>query len=473
MDDRPTGDPTPRIDGPITSGEGRAVMGAGGLDLAPLGYLEEEFFVEGAARTFTSEGPLSVDGRWDVVDDADGGALEYRTRILVRRPADVTGREVAVLVEWLNVSGGLDADPDWTYLHDEIIRSGSIWVGVSAQRDGIFPGGNPLGEMLALVRADAERYGSLLHPGDDASYDLFSQVGSLVRRRADRVLGGAVPDVVIAVGESQSAERLTTYVNAFGRGQVFDAYLLHSRHAVAAPLRDGMPSPEPSLLRDDLTVPVMVLSTENDVAGDRIGYHRARQPDTDRLVAWEIAGTAHVDAYGLGIGDTDDGSGSADAELFAAMSDPPSSVYFGVIECEAPINTGPQTYVARAALAHLVRWARGDEPPPTMPRLELDASGRDLVRDDIGIALGGVRTPHVDVPVAALSGIGQEPGGFCELFGTTRVLDPDELARRYADRDEFESAWLASLDEAVAAGVILPADAERLRVVLATSTTGP
>ena len=42
-----------------------------------------------------------------------------------------------VIVEWLNVSGGLDAAPDWISMHTEIIREGHVWVGVSAQVDGI------------------------------------------------------------------------------------------------------------------------------------------------------------------------------------------------------------------------------------------------------------------------------------------------------------------------------------------------
>ena len=473
----------PAVHGPVTTGAGRAVLGAGGLDLGPLGYVEHEFFVEGTARTFTSDSPLSSDGRWQVrpwvgPDGSRDGAADYRTRIVVRRPVDVGARVPSVIVEWLNVSGGLDADPDWTFLHDEIIRAGDIWVGVSAQRDGIFPGGNPLGEMLALVRADPVRYGSLIHPGDDASFDIFTQVGALLRSDTGLLLGGATPDVIVAVGESRSAERLTTYVNAFGHGDVYDAYLLHSRHAVGAPLRaeglraDAVVAPDPTLLRVDLRVPVMVLEAENDVAGERIGYRRARQRDSDRLVAWEIAGAAHVDAYGLGLGDRDDGSGVADAALFAAMGAPPSSVYSGVIECESPINTGPHTYVARAALAHLLRWARGGEAPSSMPPLEVDTTGRDLVRDEAGNALGGVRTPQVDVPVAALSGMGQVAGGFCELFGTTTPLARDELARRYPTRAAFDDAWLAALDRAVTSGAILDADAVRLRAVVRDAALG-
>ena len=98
--------------------------------------------------------------------------------MVVRRPIDAADFDGTVFVEWLNVSGGLDASPDWTYAHVELIRSGAAWVGVSAQTVGIVGGGNALGAALALKNADPERYAALSHPGDDYSYDMYSQAGS-------------------------------------------------------------------------------------------------------------------------------------------------------------------------------------------------------------------------------------------------------------------------------------------------------
>ena len=42
-----------------------------------------------------------------------------------------------MIVEWLNVSGRVDANPDWTQTHNELIRDGFAWVGVSAQAVGL------------------------------------------------------------------------------------------------------------------------------------------------------------------------------------------------------------------------------------------------------------------------------------------------------------------------------------------------
>lgn len=463
---------TPTIEGPITTGAGMAVVGPPKFDLSTVGYVQEEFFLSGEATSYTSAEPLSQDGEWTVTPDA---SAPYTTRIVVRRPADAADFDGTVITEWFNVSGGLDADPDWTYTHEEIVRSGAAWVGVSAQQAGIEGGGNPLGALLALKNADPVRYGPLSHPGDDYSYDMFSQAGAAVWFAPEKILGELVPDVVLAMGESQSAFRLTTYVNAVAPlNDVFDGYLVHSRAGSGAPLaaaaQPPLTAPDPTFSRTDLQTPVLVFSAETDLVGNGLGYARARQPDTESFAGWEVGGTAHADAYSLGIGDTDDGSIAADTALFDAMSTPPTSVYFGVITCASPINTGPHTYVVRSALNALMTWAREGTAPPAMPRLELDDSGNDFVRDANGNAIGGIRTPQLDVPIAALSGLGQVGDSFCRLFGTTVPFTPEQLAAAYPDHDSFVSAWNESLDSAVGSGAILAADAEHLRTVAAEST---
>ena len=460
----------PAIEGPITTGSGAPTLGPPGFDLSTVGYTEQEYFLSGEATSYTSTAPLSEDGQWDVSTDA---TAPYTTRVVVRRPSDPDTFDGTVVVEWLNVSGGLDASPDWSYTHNEIIRSGSTWIGVSAQRAGIEGGGNPLGAALALKNADPERYSTLDHPGDDFSYDIFSQAGAAVWEAPDQLLDGLRPEMVLAMGESQSAFRLTTYLDAVApTADIYDGYLVHSRAAAGAALSADVAAPDPTLSRTDLEVPVLVLSSETDLVGDRLGYARARQPDTQWFAGWEMAGTADVDAYNLGISDTDDGSGKGDDELFAAMSDPPSSVYFDVISCDRPINTGPHTYIARAVLASLATWARTGTPPPEMPRLELDDSGDDAVRSPDGNATTGIRSPQLDAPIAALSGLGQPDGSFCALFGTTVPFTADQLAQRYPDQATFVSEWNGAVDAMVSAGALLDADADELRRVAEQSSIG-
>jgi hypothetical protein len=463
----------PDVRRPASPGNGAIVLGPGGLDLAQVGYVEEEFVVAGTATAYTSATPLGSDGRWDVTADQ---TAPFTTRIVVRRPADAGRFNGTVFVEWLNVSGGLDADPMFSFASVELVRQGAAWVGVSAQRTGIEGGGNSLGAALALKNADPARYAELSHPGDDWSYDIYTQAGAAVWFRPE-VLDAMEPRQVIAMGESQSAFRLSTYVNAVApTTQVYDGYLQHSRADAGAPLatepRTPVPAPEPTRVRTDLDEPVFVVTAESDVVGDRLGYVRARQPDTDRFRSWEIAGTAHADAYSLGIGDADAGNGTADQALFDAMRNPPTGVYGGVIQCDSPINAGPHTYVLRAALRHLDEWVRSGTEPPRQPPLDVAPGDQDLVRNRLGIAEGGIRTPQVDVPVAVLSGLGQTGSSFCFLFGTTGPFDAATLAAEYPDHETFVQRWNEATDRAVAAGVVLEDDAEHIKQAAAASDIG-
>ena len=450
---------------PATGGRGQAFIAAASGDLAAAGYEQSEFYISGTATAYQSGEPLTADGNWSV-DPATTAA--YKTRAIVRRPTDPANFNGNVIIEWLNVSGGLDAAPDWTYTHVELIREGYAWVGLSAQVVGI-DGGPSMGLVAGytLKAADPGRYGSLVHPGDQYSYDMYTQTGAAAWFENDLMLGGLQPERVIAIGESQSAFRLTTYVNAIGpKTDVWDGYLIHSRGNAGAALNVDVKMPVDQRIRTDLKVPVLQFQAETDMLGRGLNSIGARQPDTDLIRTWEVAGTAHADAYNLGIGDTDNGDGVGDAALFQAMLTPPASVYGGLLSCTTPINTGPHTYVLRSALNSLDNWIRTGEAPESRPTLDINNGA--FMLDAKGNVTGGIRTPHVDVPVAILSGLGQTGSAFCGLFGTT-VAPPPAAFASWAlpnGRAAFDAAWIASLDDAVAKGNILEADAVNLRTVV-------
>ena len=450
---------------PATGGRGQPFIAAAGGDLAAVGYEQSEYFLSGTATAYQSAMPVTVDGNWTVTPAT---TADYKTRAIVRRPIDPAKFNGNVIVEWLNVSGGLDAAPDWTYTHVELIREGYAWVGLSAQVVGI-DGGPSMGLVagFTLKAADPERYGSLLHPGDQYSYDMYTQTGAAAWFANDVLLGGLEPERVIAIGESQSAFRLTTYVNAIGPNtDIWDGYLIHSRGTSGAALNVDVKMPTDQRIRTDLSVPVLQFQAETDMLGRGLNFVGARQPDTDMIRTWEVAGTAHADAYNLGIGDADNGDGSGDAALFQAMLTPPASIYNGIISCAAPINAGPHTYVLRAAVNALDNWIRTGEAPASRPLLDINNGAFAL--DAKGNATGGIRTPQVDVPVATLSGLGQTGSAFCGLFGTT-VTPPAGTFAQWAlpnGRDAFNSTWIASLDDAVSKSDILEADAVHLRTIV-------
>src|SRR5262245_40584327 len=94
------------------------------IDPSRVDYVQEEYFISGTASAFSNVGPLGSDGMWTVTPAA---TAPYKTRILVYRPEKAKKFNGTVIVEWLNVSGGIDAGPDWTLMHTELVRAGYIW----------------------------------------------------------------------------------------------------------------------------------------------------------------------------------------------------------------------------------------------------------------------------------------------------------------------------------------------------------
>ncbi len=445
------GGPAADLSSTLDGGNG-VFMGEGTPpDLERDAYVQREYVAAGTATAYKETAPRTKDGRWTFEPD---GTAPYRTRVVVRAPKDAAKFSGTVMVEWLNVSGGVDANPEWVSTAEEIVRSGDVWVGVSAQRIGVeggpvivkvekIPGAEAAGKGLKAI--DPERYGSLSQPGDGFSFDIFTQVARALRTGAG--LEGLQPKQVIAGGESQSAIALVTYYNGIQPlTEAFDGFFVHSRGSVGLPLVEpgdyadlaGSFGGTPTIFRTDLDAPVMDIQTETDVASILDSYS-ARQPDSDRFRLWEVAGTAHADAHLVGE--------NADA-----------------LDCGAPINNGPMHIVAKAAYHALKEWLATGTAPVRAPRLDVMPGDQPTVRrDQDGIARGGIRTPPVDVPVASLSGAaGPNPSTICLLLGSAKPLPAARIAARYRSRADYEQQFEQSVDETIEAGFALGADRDAL-----------
>ena len=426
--------------------------------LAQVGYQAQEFVLADIARSFTPTLPLPTDGKLVVAADPETVAGDFNTRVIVYRPIDPADFDGRVVVEWLNVTAGADANPNWTMAHNELIRSGAAWVGVSAQAVGV----------NALVNSSnpdvAARYASLVHPGDSYSYDIFSKAGLQVAEPASMLLGGLTADRVIATGESQSAMRMVTYIDAVQPiYNIFDGFFVHSRFGNGAAISQAplpnVPFPIPAPIRDDLSVPVIVVEAEGDVIS---ANQKSRQPTTTPLIReWEMAGTSHADSYTL-LGAGDPGDGTRTQTMFNRLREPNNP--FG---CVNGFNAGPHWLIVQAAHSALDTWISTGVAPPVAPLLTaVSSSPTVLARDEHGNALGGVRSPHVDVPLATLDADNAAPPGgiaFCVFFGRTVPFTAQKIVELYPSHAEFLQQWSDSVDAAVAAGFVLYEDGEDLK----------
>src|ERR1700730_3760892 len=361
--------------------------GAPTINLASYGYAEREFRMSGTTNICRQSGSWGSDGRWGV--SVAQSNVPYTTRLLVRYPTNPLKFNGTVIVEWLNDTTGGDQDPVWSEIYRQALSQGYAYVGVTAQTAG----------MVELKTWDAQRYGALGDSNDGQSYDIFSQAAQVVRANSATLLGGLRPAREIGTGDSQSAFRVDTYLNAIQPvSHAFDGFLAIGRSVFTAPIGSGLIAflPAPAYVRADNTTPFIQLNTEGDI--EELGAALVRQPDNNFLRTWELPGAAHIDLH--------------------------EGIYEGAtIQREQPQVTAPQCVsgvpfngatlpdnqpvyeLEDAALAALDKWlvygvqpAHGN-PIATTPLLNL------VERDRYGNALGGIRMPDIQAPAETYTAI--------------------------------------------------------------------
>jgi alpha/beta hydrolase family protein len=453
------------ITGPITGGDrGQPFAGMTPAALAQSGFSESEFFISGTATSFKPAGPIGTDGMWKVGPDT---TAEYRIRLLIRRPADAKRFNGIVVVEWLNVTALAEGPADFMQMQELIVREGYAWVGVGAQAAGV---NSP---RSGLKDWDKARYGSLVHPGDAYSYDIYTQAAQVLRKpSAVDALGGLTIRKMIATGRSQSAFRLVTYINAVHPlVKVFDGYFVHSRGANASGFKaEGLardtepPIPVGAHIRTDIDVPVFDLQTEGDMVALRA--HTTRQDPFAHYRRWEIAGAAHAET----------------PRWVAAVTDVPPPMDMGPA-CKDPVNSAPHHAVVKAALHAMTRWVRDGVTPSQSPAIELGDPGAPdpIVRDQYGNAKGGIRLPQLEAPTAMVdggpnTGAQEAPAGaprnFCFLFGRTRLFDEATLKTLYPTHDAFAKKYAAATDAIERQGFFLKPEADAARKAAQDSRVG-
>lgn len=438
--------PAPTVEGPVTGGL-RGRPWAGALeDLVPHDFVQEEYFFSGTAQARDRDGL------------ATGRSAGYRSRMLVQRPRDPARFNGTVLLEWFNVSLEAELPVMWMLAHEELLREGYAYVGVSAQVVGV--SASP----LALKAWDPLRYAPLQHPGDAYEFDIYAQAARALSAQSQgpAPLGDLVPRRVIAAGESQSAALLRTYANQVHREhRVVDGFLIHT-----------WPGP----IREDVGAPVLMYLTETESAGItsplgalrvvswagmidglglgelpgagplRVPISEAPSADHHGLRVWEIAGGAHGDGPMVS-----DFLAQLSRDLVAPLALPLSLKL--PAGCVLPINQLDGGRSVSAALHQLDRWIRDGQPPASQPRL-LRRDNGTLLRDEEGFAQGGIRMPNYAVPV------GLNRGDTCTLLGSYRPFLPGGLRQRYASAADYRQRFAAAAAENLAQGTLLAPEAE-------------
>jgi len=433
--------PIPTVTGPIASvtpgdASRNYTFLATPLDIAARGYIEEEYFISGSACTYSGVGLGTA--------TISACGLPYQTRIVVRRPASAAAFNGTVIAEWQNVTAQYDVDHYWLESSEHLMRAGYVWVGISAQRAGIQPLTSPPGLSVNTLKFwSPARYGGLdvtaggVVVNDALRFDIFSQAVKALRAPVDvDPLGPLDPVVVIAAGTSQSGSNLAAYHNSI--------LPLYERVVDAVFIGESR-----GQLRTDLTVPVLRLLSEVDVAPS------FAPPDAPNYRHWEVAGSSHADFGFIG--------------TIQPLLVRDQVVQATPVCARNPLSRIPKRYVYHAAWDAMVDWVGSGVLPPVAPRISY--TGTAIARDADGNALGGIRLSEHQVPTA-FNGAGNSGGVFCNLFGVHEPFSSERLAALYRNHGGYVSQVTRVNGANVAAGFLVPDDSEESTANAARSGVG-
>lgn len=449
---------------------GQAVPGipASALPPPPASHQDAEFFVQGEARLYKSQGAWRSDGVWAVVPT--GKPAAYTTRLLVRTPTDPARFNGTVMVEWLNSTFGFDVGVDGSYAQ-EVLSRGFAWVGVSTSVKDALPGLLTQGftDMTAFTAPgryaaiDTAWNASSWNRNTDYSYDIYTQAAQLLRTQPELLLKGLRPQRLVAVGQSRSSMRLVTYANAFQpTTQAFDGFLIHGRPPNAQPVAlsvlEVLATPFVSRIRADLPAKVLQLQTEQDTV-DSLGV-LARQPDSATMRTWEVTGASHFDR--------------TITTMLTALAQQSSHPQDRLpVACKQPLNDLPFHRVEKAAWVAMHEWLSTGKLPGSAQPIEYRPDGGSRRNLLTGHADGGLRLPEIVAPVRQYSTDNQGASGTlskqvpsynstaCNIGGSSKALAAWQLSWLYSSPADYLAKFQAATQAAVAQGFLLPEDGEQ------------
>jgi hypothetical protein len=131
------------------------------------------------------------------------------------------------------------------------------------------------------------------------------------------------------------------------------------------------------------------------------------------------------------------------------------------------------TYALDAAYANLTRWVRDGAPAPRAERVAVENGGTPQARvvlDEHGNAVGGVRTPYVEVPTATYYTSTKGPG-LCGSLAHKEDFDWTRLNRVYGSPQSYAAKVAASVERLVKDRWLTESDGRKIKAEVVTPAT--
>lgn len=279
----------------------------------------------------------------------------YTTRVVIRRPGNDADYSGLVLAESMHSSGSAHM---FEFTAAYLMHSGHVAVEILTTSPQQF------------VDLNQDRYDELKISNGQAN-EILAQVGALVKGE-DGPMGGLPVRKMVLGGTSMSAGTLINYLAVHPRYRtpnmqhIYDGYM---------PTSTGSDVPR-------IDVPVIEMPTQREVQSNVTRRNDGDEPG-NQFRLYEFAAIGHVDSR----------------DNVRLLPNP----------CVHPLSTFPTQAYFSVSLHHLLRWVDDGIVPPRADRVWLDRNvendGSQMVLDEHGNPVGGIRSPYVDVPTAAYTAI--------------------------------------------------------------------
>ncbi len=360
-----------------------------GRDMKFYNYVMDEYFVTGTAN-----------------------AKPYKTRLVIRKPADNAKFSGLVLAESMHPAGNAHG---FEYNSVYIMDAGHIAAEILTSGPALPQGAN------------RERYADLTMSGDQVN-EILAQVGSLVRSKSGPLAGLTVRKQILW-GTSASSFTLTNYLPAHmvyrtpDMQRVYDGFLPTSNGAVI----------------QAVDVPLIQIPTQHEY--ENIGPVRQDgDAPGDQYRVFEFAGMGHLDSRN-------------------------NNIRLPQSACVNPLSRYPGEAYMSVGLYHLLRWVDQGIVPPKADRALIDRNrandGSLMALDEHGNPKGGIRNPYLDFPTAKYTArnTAAPVGGNAQLCGLsvyTTAIPKAQLKKMYGSKANYVKKVEARLKELEKAGWSLP-----------------
>lgn len=476
------------VQGPIPFSEDNPMFGLAdaegsniGANLKSFGYVEEEYFVTGDAAAYehSASGPQQRTEK-----------LPYVTRIVIRRPADLSEFSGVVHFEPAHPTHGWNGH--WLVLRNYAMSRGDIYVFAnvgdasqgwsgSPQYD---PPASPTGANVIMKWFNPDRYEPLTWPEEEGiRYEMMADIARMLRSdEPENPLRQLDIKAMLIGGWSYTGSIQRTFINeGFHEtmrlpdgSPIFDGYLIGVSSELNEPGYLPLYNDEPFVPIDsprrrpratDAKIIEFLTESEVELADNSLPYAR---PEVEGRRVYELSGVIHTDnLYGATLA-------HKQPPVLAQLAN--SGYNFATVStvsvdaCDLPASDIPEDAFVRAAVDNLRHWVVDGTPPPESVFLEL--SDGELVRDDVGNVEGGIRAAQFVAPLARYGRyIGTEKPGcradnlYPSVFMVRDDLSTTELNSLYSSPEDYLQQFDAQIDQLVEERRLLEEDALRQKAI--------